>query len=654
VIHHRMVININPVTAEISVDDTITLPLKNTEVTFALHSGFDVSTAETSLQPVSRSADGKISYYQLSRLSAQKKVQLHYSGIIHPQQKEDIFGMPAWVLNEKMLYLDGGSYWYPRFQYNVWKTFELVINLPEGWEMISQGKARRLDGHVQYHMPKPQDDIYLIGGTYTRYSKINSNVEVEVFLLNEDPSLAEKYLDTSLKYLDIYSEWIGPYPYAKFAVLENSWQTGYGMPSFTLLGSHVIRLPFILYTSLPHEIVHNWWGNGVFVDYSKGNWSEGLTAYLADHFSNQQRGQDAEYRRKALERYSNFASKYRDIALTDFRSRHDEASQAVGYSKSMMLFHMLRKRLGEKRFNENLQALWQEYQFRFASFPEVLKQLSAGSDINQQQFVSQWLDRVGAPEISLADASVRQIDDNYELNIEIRQQQKGEPYVMIMPIKIMFANGSSRLEKVKLGSKHETFVFNYPAKPVEIHVDAGFDVFRLLHPDEKPASLGRLFGSKKQILVYPGEADDVQINAWRTLADSWNQKYNNVEFVADSKFKELPDDGAVWILGWDNKLLNEIQGQLQSKSQELTKDQIIIEGISFDQKQHATVLLDKQARPFARGFIGAKNATTILKLARKLPHYSSYGRLVFTTPDATNILKHHLHVTTSPLRRRIN
>ena len=66
------------------------------------------------------------------------------------------------------------------------------------------------------------------------------------------------------------------------------------MPSFTLLGSQVIRLPFILASSYPHEILHNWWGNSVFVDYESGNWCEGLTAYMADHLIQEQRGRGRE------------------------------------------------------------------------------------------------------------------------------------------------------------------------------------------------------------------------------------------------------------------------------------------------------------------------------------------------------------------------
>ncbi len=42
------------------------------------------------------------------------------------------------------------------------------------------------------------------------------------------------------------------------------------MLSYTLLGRTVIKMPFIVYTSLGHEIAHNWWSNSVFVDQKKG------------------------------------------------------------------------------------------------------------------------------------------------------------------------------------------------------------------------------------------------------------------------------------------------------------------------------------------------------------------------------------------------
>lgn len=374
-LHHELSVQLHHENASISVEDIISLPGNTDKAIFSLNDTFEIKSDNASLELISKSTQKRINVYQLSRLPANRKVHLKYRGKIIENSRAGLFGMPERVFDEKMLYLDGRSRWYPVFPAHPDFTFNLEINIPDGWEIISQGKGTRSEKNIKYHMPRLQDDIYLVGAPWKRYARSSGGIELEVFLLGENPELARRYLDASEKYVEIYSNWIGDYPYEKFAVVENSWQTGYGMPSFTLLGSNVIRLPFILYTSLPHEILHNWWGNGVFIDFSAGNWSEGLTAYMADHFSSEQRQQDSEYRRKALERYANFAAKQADFALKDFTSRHNEASQAIGYSKSLMLFHMLRNELGEEQFNQKIQSFWENFRFMSASFPELLQTL---------------------------------------------------------------------------------------------------------------------------------------------------------------------------------------------------------------------------------------------------------------------------------------
>ncbi|MEZ5450560.1 MAG: M1 family aminopeptidase [Thiolinea sp.] len=189
-----------------------------------------------------------------------------------------------------------------------------------------------------------------------------------VYLQQPDPELAERYLKATQRYIKEYSELLGAYPYDKFVTVESFWETGWGMPSFTLLGSRVMRLPFILHSSFPHEILHNWWGNGVYVDAAQGNWSEGLTAYLADHRNKETAGEAMNYRRDALQKYAAFAAAGGDFPLREFRSRHDRTTQAVGYDKSLMLFHMLRKRLGDEAFFAGLRQFYQSYRFRFADF----------------------------------------------------------------------------------------------------------------------------------------------------------------------------------------------------------------------------------------------------------------------------------------------
>ena len=85
------------------------------------------------------------------------------------------------------------------------------------------------------------------------------------------------------------------------------------MPSFTLLGSRIIRFPFILQTSYPHEVLHNWFGNGVYIHPDSGNWAEGLTTYLADHLLSEQRGMGGQYRFQELMKYSNYVNEKNDF-----------------------------------------------------------------------------------------------------------------------------------------------------------------------------------------------------------------------------------------------------------------------------------------------------------------------------------------------------
>ena len=653
-IHHNLHVKLRPVEASISVTDVVQLPAGSDIVEFSLRNSLTVTASGVELSLLGESEDGRLRHYRINRLPADGKVQLSYKGRIVSGKIEKPFDMPDAVLNTENVYLDSRSAWLPDFDAHPLFTFSLHVEAPQNWQIISQGKRSEVSGGFLFDMPQLQDDIYLIAGPYQRFSKKHHGIEIVVYLYEADTTLAEKYLQTTADYIDLYSNWIGRYPYAKFAVVENRWQTGYGMPSFTLLGSRVIRLPFILSTSLPHEILHNWWGNGVYIDFSKGNWSEGLTAYMSDHYSSEQQGKGSEYRRKALERYANFAAEQGDFALTDFSSRHDEASQAVGYSKSLMLFHMLRNRAGDDSFNHSIRQFWQRYQFKYTNFTDLIQQLYPDNNDDYRRFVKQWLNRTGAPEISLDDVSVDKLDDGYSLSIKISQQQKGPAYQLQIPLEVTLQGKTQVLrENIFLAEKNNLLTFKYKQEPQAVTLDPDYDVFRLLHANERPASLGRLFGAKKQYLVLPANGTAEQIRAWQQLATSWSRQYKNVELIKDNedanKMKALAEDAAVWLLGWNNRWLKHQRQNLTSTSQQLSGHTATIDNQHLHAKKHAVVLLDANNSRSPLGFIGADNPEVIALIARKLPHYSSYGVLAFELPEVNNIIKQHLPVLNSPM-----
>ena len=321
---HVMKVGLDPVTHQLTISTVVTLPASSSSE-FLLSAKLEVTEAVPAVEEVPlgdlqgffgiNSSDTEalgpegLKRYRLSQAPPEGRLSLEYSGPFdYPlsDPKEEYtrgFRTTAGRLGPEGVYLSGASFWYPHVGQGLLE-FELEVALPEGWHVISQGNGTSRDtgGVARWDSHGPMDEIYLVGGPLQVARDSAGAVETLVYLHEMDEAMAKKYLTATAQYVEMYRGLIGPYPYGKFALVENFWETGYGMPSFTLLGPQVIRFPFILHSSYPHEILHNWWGNSVFVDYESGNWCEGLTAYLADHLIQEQRGKGHEYRRSTLQK----------------------------------------------------------------------------------------------------------------------------------------------------------------------------------------------------------------------------------------------------------------------------------------------------------------------------------------------------------------
>jgi len=320
-----------------------------------------------------------------------------------------------------------------------------------------------------------------------------------------------------------------------------------------------------------------------------------------------------------------------------------------------MLFHMLRTRAGDDAFNNSIRQFWLRYQFKYANFPDLIQQLYPDNNDNgYKRFVEQWLNRTGAPEISLDDVRVDKLDDGYLLSIKISQQQKGPAYQLQIPLEVTLQGKAQVLrENIFLAEKNNLLTLKVKQEPQAVTLDPDYDVFRLLHSNERPASLGRLFGAKKQLLVLPSNGTAEQTRAWQLLATSWSRSYKNIELIydneLDNELKTLPEGAAVWLLGWNNQWLKNHRQYLTSSSQQLSGHTVTINNQQLHANTHAVVLLDANNSHTPLGFIGADDPEVIALIARKLPHYSSYGVLAFELPEVNNIIKQHLPVLKSPM-----
>ena len=666
-IHHQLKVVIDPAQSHISVIDTLSFTDEfahnNDSVEFLLHRDLILEQHDAIEKLTQQNISSHLSLYRLTEIPDSKRITLRYAGVInHDLQQPNFDGARSFsstegIIDENGVFLDGGSAWYPTIA-NSLVSFELEISIPSPWLAVSAGAKTEHDplgdmNNVCWVERSPQDDIYLVAAPFKLYSQQADNIEVQVYLREDDPSLAQQYLDIGAQYLAMYEKLLGKYPYQKFAAIENFWETGFGMPSFTLLGPRVMRFPFILHSSYPHEILHNWWGNSVFVDHQNGNWAEGLTAYLADHLIAEQRGNAVLYRRNSLQKYSDYVSSGRDFPLNQFRSRHDSASEAVGYGKSLMLFHMLRIKLGDETFSQGLRQLYKQYRFKKASFSDLAKVFSEVSKKDLSTFFTQWLDRSGAPSLRLSKVKHIQLPDTSEkLIIEIEQTQSDALYDLTVPVIAQFSDGHSEKFLLSLNKRRNSIAINAPATLLSVMVDPEFDVFRRLDAREIPSALSQGFGASEALAVLPGSANDETIDAYRQLISSWQQGQRvQLTLILDTELEHLPDDKAVWLLGWNNHFRHVISDQITAHKSVIDNDQLVIGSNIYSRDTHSVVVTSRHPQNPAQTilWLASENLAALPGIARKLPHYGKYSYLAFTGNEPENVSKGQWPVLHSPL-----
>ena len=662
---HHLRIELHPEQHSLVAEDQIILPPDTPRILyFSLHRNMDPASPDAEIEIAKSMTENSMREYRVTLPKGSDRFTLNYSGEIFQPPRQDVrearsFESTPGIIAEEGAVLTGDSGWYPGFGEGM-MTFALDVEIPPGWRAISQGKrsderdaVQGRQGHVHWDETRPQDEIYLIAAPFTEYARNDNGIESLVYLRNDDEALAHRYQDATARYIAMYQRLIGPYPYAKFALVENFWETGYGMPSFTLLGSQVIRLPFIIDTSYPHEILHNWWGNGVYVDYSGGNWSEGLTAYLADHLLQEQKGNGAEYRRSTLQKYADFVSAGRDFPLTQFTSRHSPQTEAVGYGKAMMMFHMLRRKLGDEIFIRSLQNFYRDYRFKRASFSDLEQEFSRSADPKEnsdlKKFFAQWVQRTGAPQLRLNSARTSRTKAGYELAIDIEQTQSGPAYELALPIAVTLAGQDTAYSSaVEMKDKRAELHLALDAQPLRVDVDPEFDLFRRLDRAEIPPALSQVFGSEQMLIVLPRKAPEDMRAQFQSIAQAWQQQPSRLTRIAwDDEIENLPADGSVWLFGEENRFRGEFQHAL-IKGGEMMSEGGAWLAREYDRAKDALVLTT-HIGPLSVAWLTAPDAGMLPVLARKLPHYSKFSYAAFSVPESTNLIKGVWPVTSSPL-----
>jgi hypothetical protein len=544
-------------------------------------------------------------------------------------------------------FLSSEAGWYPDIPGSM-ATFRLRFESPEGVESVSAGKLLKRETSSglsisEWETTLPLPGIALSAGRYRVREENHDGILFGTYFYPESDPLAPEFLAATARYLDLYRELFGPYPFEKFAVVENFFPTGYGFPSYTLLGSAVVRLPFIIETSLGHEVAHSWWGNGVRVDYTKGNWSEGLTTYVADHLFKERSSaaEGREYRLKLLRDYTTLVSPRHDFPLREFTGRNSPASRAVGYGKAAMVFHMARKEVGDYVFWAGLRAVAREKLGAKVSWGDFDRALPRDRSIDPASFFHQWVDRPGAPVLSLAD--VKAARDGALWKVTGRVVQEKPFYELQVPLRLETGGGPVDAS-IPITGVDARFTIFCGSRPVRLIVDPEVDLFRRLDPSETPPLVNSVRGSESFMVVAARGVSPGILEASKTLLAALGK--DNSAILREEE--TLPSA----IAGHDMLYLGLPAGvgYLPALPPDLsvTQGNFTLDGVTY--ASPADALFAVLPHPSDKAKVAALflpfSAEAATQAARKIPHYGKYSFLAFS--GGSNMARGTWAVTASP------
>jgi hypothetical protein len=448
------------------------------------------------------------------------------------------FAMQAHV-GEEGVYLAGAN-WYPNPVHEESAAprlaeYALTANHLKGFELVAGGECDPAleveSGRLAWRSPYPLDHMVLVGGHHEVHRTRHNGVEIQVHLKPEQAEHADGLLQTVKRYFTRYEPLVGPYPAGEYAIVNNFFSSGFAFPTFTLLSAGVIEMgPRAQHRHgmIDHEMLHSWWGNGVFVDPRDGNWCESITSYCANYYGYVLDGREDEARR-TRRNYCHFLSSIKpenDKPLGTF-DRPNGCGRGIAYSKGAFVFHMLAREMGQDELFAAMRRLTAEYIGKYASWEDIRRVCEEEAGRSLERFFYQWVREGGAPTLEILNAAYDSAGQTLALTVS--QGEGG--FDLEVPVRVTHEGGEVDLTV----PMHEPIVetsFDLDVVPLTVTVDPDYHVFRKVPLEEiLPTTARTRWGSAFAAVVPRGELPE-QYAAIQEIFEESFEEDERITFVA--------------------------------------------------------------------------------------------------------------------------
>ncbi|SKC24264.1 M1 family metallopeptidase, partial [Alkalitalea saponilacus] len=303
------------------------------------------------------------------------------------------------------------------------------------------------------------------------YNNNGHNFPIKYYTFPANSNQATSIANMFNQAFDAYIHYFGDYPYrdegyamteiVPFWYIEKQTNSVVANWNWTIL--------------MPHELAHMWFGNSITNQTWQHIWlNEGFATYAEALYYEYTSGMGAYHNHM---RSMGARHIWDRVLFNEDDSRHWEIFDYFYYEKGAWLLHMLRGYIGDDEiFFDLIKAYAQDPQFKhgYVTTDEFRQYVEAFTGLDLYNFFDQWV-----YDMSFADYEYNFYSDlaQGKAGLTINQSQsegtsnEREVFEMNLDLRIEFADGSSRKERVYNNQKLQHFYFDIDKEVIDIIID---------------------------------------------------------------------------------------------------------------------------------------------------------------------------------------
>lgn len=292
--------------------------------------------------------------------------------------------------------------------YSDMANYNVNITAPTGYVIASTGDVvakNEADGYTSWSINAVavRDFAWLASDKFKVSSATVNDTTVYSYYFSDNGGI--KALDFAAAALEEFNRSFGKYPYNQLSVVESDFFIG-GMeyPSLIMIDHSMYSTSYLEWLELVtvHETAHQWWyglvGNNqvmdAWVDEGLAEYSTVLyygLRYSAEREEEIYKDEIAQGKYLYLQDYARNMEMDESIHRPSYEFPNYILYDLLVYGKGAMMFHEIRKQIGDDVFFHVLQEYYKEFQFKNVGKKEIINTFNRVTGENWDNYFNKWL-----------------------------------------------------------------------------------------------------------------------------------------------------------------------------------------------------------------------------------------------------------------------